>query len=117
MLVVGALAAASGIAAASPPSKSGGGTTGGSTGSCGESPNPVAVGATYTIRGSGLPANQLVSVAVTDAAGTQWGSVQTSATGAMSFTGPATVRGGYAVTISGSGKHASTLASCTFSAT
>jgi hypothetical protein len=117
LVVAGALAGATGIAAASPPPKNGGTTTGGSAGSCSESPNPVAVGGTYTITGTRLPANQLVSVAVRDAAGSQWGSVQTSATGALTFTGPATVRGSYSVTISGSGKHAGTLGSCSFSAT
>jgi hypothetical protein len=116
LVVTGALAMSAGIAAASPQSRTGGATTGGSGGACSEAPNPVAVGRIYTITGTRLPANQLVSVAVADAAGSQWGSVQTSASGTITFTGPATVRGGYAVTIGSTGKHGGTLASCSFSA-
>ena len=109
-----AVAAVLGLATAAEAAHlSGSGST---SGTCAESPNPVAVGGIYTIAGSRLPASQLVNVSVTDARGTQWGSVMTSSTGTMTFTGQATVAGSYSVKITGGGRKASTYASCGFSA-
>ena len=112
LAVVTVLGLATGAEAAH-QSGSGSGST---SGTCSESPNPVTVPGTYTVTGARLPANQLVNVSVSDAAGTQWGSVMTSSTGTMTFTGQATVVGSYSVKITGGGRKASTYASCGFSA-
>ena len=90
--------------------------SGSTSGTCSESPNPVAVGGIYTITGSHLAANQLVNVQVSDAKGTQIVSVITTSTGTLTATGQATVAGSYSVKITGGGRKVSTYASCGFSA-
>ena len=93
------------------------GTAGTASGSCSEAPNPVAVGSTYTVSGSHLPAGQIVNVTVTDPAGTQWGSVRTTSTGTLTYAGVASVVGSYSVRITDSSRKANLLASCAFKAT
>jgi hypothetical protein len=85
------------------------------SGTCSVTPNPVAVLATYTVSGSHLPAGQIVSVTITDPAGTQWGSVRTTSTGTLTYAGQASVAGSYSVRITG-GTKGSLLATCGFSA-
>jgi hypothetical protein len=92
------------------------GSTTTTSGSCSVTPNPAAVGKTYTVLGSRLGAGRIVNVLVTDSAGTQWGSVQTDSTGSMQYVGVAAVSGGYSVKVTDSGRKAATLASCAFSA-
>jgi hypothetical protein len=93
-----------------------GGSGTSTSGSCSESPNPVAVGRTYTITGSHLPANQLVSVQVGDAKGVQIVTVMTTSTGTLIATGQASVAGSYSVAITGGGRRGGTLATCGFRA-
>lgn len=52
---------------------------------CSVTPNPVAPGDTYTITGTGLPANGLVNVRIVEALGTQSGSNYTDDTGTVVF--------------------------------
>ena len=86
------------------------------SGSCSVTPNPAAVGQSYTVAGSRLGAGRIVNVLVTDSAGTQWGSVQTDSTGGMRYVGIAAVSGGYSVKVTDSGRKQTTLATCAFSA-
>jgi hypothetical protein len=90
-----------------------GSASGSTSGTCSESPNPVALGALYTVTGAHLPAGQIVSVSVTDPKGTQWGSTLTTATGTLTFVGQAAVAGSYSVRITG-GSKGSLLATCGF---
>ena len=87
--------------------------SGTASGTCSEAPNPVAVGSTYTVSGSHLPAGQIVSVTVTDPAGSQWGSVRTTSTGTLTYAGVAAVAGSYTVRITG-GSKGNLLATCGF---
>jgi hypothetical protein len=83
------------------------------SGTCSEAPNPVAVGAMYTVTGAHLPAGQIVSVSVSDPKGTQWVSTRTTSTGTLTATGRAANAGSYSVRITG-GSKGSLLATCGF---
>jgi hypothetical protein len=109
-VTIGVAVALPGVAVARARS---GGASGSTSGTCSESPNPVAVGAVYNVTGAHLPAGQIVSVSVTDPKGTQWGSTRTTATGTLTFTGVAAVAGSYSVRITG-GSKGSLLATCGF---
>ena len=85
-------------------------------GSCVATPNPALVGSLYVVSGTGLGANRMVNVFVTDAKGTQWGSVMTGATGAATYSGVASVLGSYSVKITDTSRKLSPLAACAFSA-
>jgi hypothetical protein len=106
-----ALAAIAGLATAAGAAHQ---SSGSASGSCSESPNPVAVGGIYTITGSHLPANQLVNVKVSDAKGAQIVTVMTTSTGTLTATGQASVSGSYSVAITSGGRKVSTLATCGF---
>jgi hypothetical protein len=88
-------------------------TSGTASGSCSVAPNPVAVGSTYTVSGAHLPAGQIVSLTITDPKGTQWGSVRTTSTGTLIYSGQASNAGSYSVRITG-GSKGSLLATCGF---
>ena len=93
-------------------------STGGTTpsgGSCSATPNPVAVWATYTVNGAGLPAGSIVNVYVRDAGGsTHWTSAQVDSTGHAVVTGSSAYAGTASVTIRSSGRKTAQLAACSF---
>lgn len=93
--------------------------TGGSTsttGSCSVTPNPVAVGANYTISGSKLGAGRFVNFHVTDAGGTTVFNRQSDSSGNASVTWHSYYRGTSSVRIDDvSGRKAVTVARCSFS--
>ena len=98
--------------------KGSGGThkTPSSAGTCWSSPGAVAVGSDYSLSASGLPANTLVSVYVTDPMGTQWTNGTTDASGSVSVAEHASYSGSYTAKVTSGAMTAPALASCTFSA-
>lgn len=95
----------------------GGGSTGGSSGTCSVTPNPVAVGADYTVKGSNLGANRYVNVNVSDAVGTTTFFAQTDGAGSVTVVWHAYRSGTSTVKITdNSTKRTSgtVLASCSF---
>jgi hypothetical protein len=88
----------------------------GSVGSCAVNPNPVTVGASWTLSGSHLGGSALVNVMVTDAAGsvTSW-NLQADTSGAISSTWHSYAAGTSNVKILEGGRHGSTVvAACSF---
>jgi len=100
--------------AAKPAAKpGGGGSTGGGT--CSVNPNPVAVGAGYTLTGRSLGAYALVNVLITDSAGTTSLNLQADASGTTVATSYAYWSGTNSVKFMKSARHGSTMvASCSF---
>ena len=84
-------------------------------GSCSVAPNPVAVGATWTMSGSNLGASKNFTVTVSDAGGTQYFFLASTSTGTMTFSWHSYYAGTSSVAIvDASGRKASTVASCSF---
>jgi hypothetical protein len=107
------LALLSGTAFAGRGGSKNGGTT--STGSCTVTPNPVAVGANYTIYGKSLGANRLVNVQIQDVAGTTVFNLATNSLGSVSVTWHSYWTGTSKVTIYDSGGRSLVfLTSCSF---
>ncbi len=99
------------LAGKPPPSDSGG------LGSCAVTPNPVAVGAQYTINAWSLGANRSVNVFVQGSGGTNTFFRYTDASGSTSVTWYANWAGTNQVTVKSSGgRKTSVLATCSFSA-
>jgi hypothetical protein len=98
--------------------KGGGGKpSGGSTptGTCWANPDPVAVGADYTLTGSGLGAGTLVNVLISDSGATTSWNLQADASGTTSVTWHSYWTGTSNVTFQVNGRHGfSTVASCSF---
>lgn len=91
----------------------GGGSASGGT--CYETPNPVALGALYTVYGNNLGTNISVDVNVTDSAGTTVLMGYTGSTGSVVVSSYAGISGTYQVTIVGLGGHKTKLlATCSF---
>jgi hypothetical protein len=115
-----ALAAAAAVmltaAPASAAKPSSGGSTSGTSGpSCQATPSPASVGTDVVISGTGLGANQLLSVMVSDAVGTSAITVMTDTAGAMSVSKHVYWAGTNTVKISTiGGKRGSQVASCSF---
>jgi len=85
------------------------------TGSCAVNPNPVAVGAGYTLTGSNLGAYALVNVLITDSAGTTSWNLQADASGTTSVSSYAYWSGTNSVKFMKSARHGSTtVAACSF---
>lgn len=68
------------------PANGKGGSGGSTSGSCSVSPNPVAVGAQWTVTGSNLGANAIVDVLITDSAATTAFNIQADASGNLTDT-------------------------------
>lgn len=83
--------------------------------SCAATSNPVAVNSTYTVVGSGLPANTMVQFLVTDSSGAESSTTaMTGSNGSASVSGHAWVAGTDSVTITDTTSKWSTLTSCSF---
>lgn len=88
------------------------------TGSCSVNPNPVAVGADYTLTGTGLGANALVNVLITDSGGTTSWNLQADSAGTASVVWHSYWSGTSNVKFNESARHGSvTVASCAFQVT
>src|SRR5207249_4879367 len=86
------------------------------SGSCRVSPNPVAVGAAWTLTGSNLGAYALVNVLITDSAGgiNSW-NLQADATGTTSVTWHSYASGASSVKFMKGERHGTTaVAACSF---
>jgi hypothetical protein len=109
--VVGVSLSVAGPAIAAKP-----GSTSTMTGSCAVNPNPVAVGAGYTLTGSNLGAYALVNVLITDSAGTTSWNLQADASGTTSVYSYAYWSGTNSVKFLKSARHGTTtVAACSFS--
>jgi hypothetical protein len=107
LLVVGLIA---GTAFAAKP-------TGGSSaaGTCAANPNPVTLGAQYTIAGAGLKAGEVINVYIHDSLGTTVKSTAADGAGSWSVSSWASIAGTSNVDVRDMwGKHPATRASCTF---
>jgi hypothetical protein len=90
----------------------GGGTT---AGSCSVNPNPVAVGADYTLTGTGLGAGTLVNVLISDPGNTSSWNLQADSNGTSTLIWHSYWTGTTKVTYQVNGRHGSTVvASCSF---
>ncbi len=96
--------------------KGGGGhQTTGATGSCSVTPDPVAVGADYTLVGKDLGANTVVNVLISDSMGTTSWNLQADAGGTTSVTWHSYASGTSSVVFQKSRHHGFTqVASCSF---
>ena len=112
MLSAAVLTAGPALAGKPPPSGGGGGNA-----SCQVSPNPVALGAGYTVLGSGLTPGGMVNVLVSNSGGSNWWSAQADTGGRIAVPAYANWRGANTVKITTGGRRPSTLATCSFSVT
>jgi hypothetical protein len=113
-LPVVALAALSVTAPAMAGKPSGGGSS--SPASCSATPNPVAVDSDYTLAVSGLAANEIVNVLVSDSSSTRSWNLQADGAGSLSVVGHAYWTGTSSVTVQKQVKHNWTVrAACSFS--
>lgn len=104
------LSLTSGPAAAGKP---GGSST--PQGSCSVEPNPVAVGADWTITGIGLGAYTITNLQIKDSMGTSSWNLQADASGMVRLTWHSYWAGTSTATFYSSGRKATVLARCTFS--
>jgi hypothetical protein len=104
-----------GLMAGSAFAAKGGGNTSTATGSCSASPSPVAVGADYTLVGTGLGANAIVNVLIRDSMGTTSWNLQADAAGTTAVTWHSYAAGTSSVTFQKTRHHGfTTVASCSF---
>jgi hypothetical protein len=119
-MIVPVIVAVAALSAATPAfgaRNSGGGTTTGSAG-CAVSPSPVVVDSSYSVVGSGLRANVIVDVLVTDSAGaTSSTTAMTDNTGHVVVGAHAWVTGQGSVQITDTSRKHNLLAHCVFSIT
>lgn len=95
-----------------------GGTTSSGSGSCTVSPNPVPLNTSYSVNGSGLPANSMVDVFATDSTGgTSSTTAMTDGTGHVSVLEHAWAAGPGSAQVTDTSRKHNLLASCTFSIT
>lgn len=87
-----------------------------SAASCSVSPGTVSQYSGYVVSGTGLPANTMVNVYVSDSVGTQWSSAVTDGSGNVSVSGYASYTGTYNVSITNTDRQLTQLASCSFQA-
>jgi hypothetical protein len=107
LLVVGLIA---GTAFAGKPSRGGAGT-----GSCWANPNPVAVAADYQLTATGLGANAIVNVVITDSSNMASWNLQADASGTTVVTWHSYWAGTTNVKVQKSGRHGyTTVATCSF---
>jgi hypothetical protein len=91
----------------------GGGTT--TAGSCSVNPDPVTVGADYTLTGTGLGAGTLVNVLISDSGATTSWNLEADASGTAAVTWHSYWTGTSKVTFQVNGRHGfTTVASCAF---
>jgi len=91
----------------------GGGTA--TAGSCSVNPDPVTVGADYTLTGTGLGADTLVNVLISDSGATTSWNLQADASGNAAVTWHSYWTGTSKVTFQVGAKHGfTTVASCSF---
>jgi hypothetical protein len=97
--------------------KGGGGTTSGGSGSCSANPNPVTVGADYTLVGTGLGAYTIVNVLISDSSSTTSWNLQADANGTSTLVWHSYWAGTTKVTYKkSSGRNKTTVvATCSFS--
>jgi hypothetical protein len=114
LLVVGLMAGSVFAAKGGNGGKPGGG--GGTTsGTCWVNPNPVAIGADYTLTGAGLGAYAVVNVLITDSGNTTSWNLMADASGTAAVTWHAYWTGTTSVSFLKSSRHGSTtVASCSF---
>jgi hypothetical protein len=92
-----------------------GGNTSSGGGSCAVAPNPVAIGANWTMSAVNLPAGSYVDVYDADSSSTTMWMAQVSSTGTLSMTWHSYLAGTSTIRITTTNtKKASTLASCSF---
>ncbi len=92
-----------------------GGNAGAATAACTVTPDPVALGSTYTVAGSGLTPGLFVNVDVSDSVGTQVYMAVVDGTGSLSVSGWTAWSGTNSVAIvDPSGHKVQTLATCSF---
>ena len=88
------------------------------SGSCWVNPDPVTVGADYTLTGSGLGAGTLVNILISDSGATTSWNLQADASGTASVTWHSYWTGTSRVTFQVNARHGfSTVASCSFAVT
>ena len=91
----------------------GGGTT--TAGSCSVNPNPVTVGADYTLTGTGLGAGTIVNILISDSGTTGSWNLQADSNGTSTLVWHSYWTGTTKVTYQVNGRHGSTVvASCSF---
>jgi hypothetical protein len=106
-------ASAPALAAKGGGGKPSGGTT--TAGSCWVNPDPVTVGADYTLTGSGLGAGTLVNVLISDSGATTSWNLQADASGTASVVWHSYWTGTSKVTFQVNDRHGfTTVASCSF---
>lgn len=94
------------------------GSGGSTSGSCAVTPNPVAVGADYTITGTNLGANAVVNLLLTDSHQTTSWNLQADASGTSKLVWHSYWTGTTTATYNKSAKHGSTtVATCSFTVT
>ena len=107
-----------GLAAGTTFAGKGGGKPGGGTntaGACSVTPSPVAVGADYTLTGTGLGAYAVVNVLITDSGSTTSWNLQADGSGTTSVVWHSYWTGISTVNFLKSSKHGSTVvATCSF---
>jgi hypothetical protein len=94
----------------------GGGPTTGESGSCSVNPNPVAVTADYTLTGTGLGADAIVNILISDSSNTTSWNLQADANGSTSLVWHSYWTGTSNVTFQEANKHHgwTVVASCSF---